>query len=102
MSVGGTKKQCPKCKVITICTAISPTKLGKPSGQRWRKPEHSDISWFRRGLECQTCSHKWLSAEIPETYLTELVELRGALGKSKKMLKAILMNLKKHPIPYLS
>lgn len=84
MSVGGTKKQCPKCNKITICTAVSPSQLGKKSGQRWYKTTHSDINWFRRGLVCQTCSHKWLSAEIPEVFLNELVELRNALGDIKK------------------
>jgi hypothetical protein len=81
---GGTKKWCPKCKQITVCSAIKPSQLGKRSGQRWYKSEHPDINWFRRGLVCRSCSHGWLTAEVKEDFLDELVELRDALKKIKQ------------------
>src|SRR5918912_4283491 len=80
---GGTQKWCPKCKATQVCAAVNATQLGKRSGQRWYKTEHSDIQWFRRGLVCQRCSHTWLSAEVPEEFLDELVELRNALRDIK-------------------
>jgi hypothetical protein len=80
---GGTQKWCPECKETQVCAAVNPTQLGKRSGQRWYKTEHSDIQWFRRGLVCQHCDHKWLSAEVPEEFLDELVELRNALRDIK-------------------
>ena len=80
---GGTQKWCPKCQATRVCAAVNPTMLGKSSGQRWYKTQHSDIQWFRRGLVCQSCRHSWLSAEIPEDFLDELVELRNALSDIK-------------------
>lgn len=85
---GGTKKWCPKCQAVTVCTAKNPSELGYNSGQRWYKTEHSDIQWFRRALVCQTCFHQWLSAEIPESFLDELVKLRDALHDIKSNAEA--------------
>lgn len=81
---GGTKKWCPACKAITVCAAINPSQLGKRSGQRWYKTAHPDLQWFRRGLVCQQCNHEWLTAEIHEDLLDELVELRNALKEIKE------------------
>ena len=80
---GGTRKWCPQCKEARVCAAVNPSQLGYTSGQRWYTTEHADIQWFRRGLVCQTCSHEWLSAEVPEDFVDELVELRGALRDIK-------------------
>lgn len=80
---GGTQKWCPACQQTRICAAVNPSQLGECSGQRWYKSEHSDIQWFRRGLICQHCGHEWLSAEVPEEFLDELVELRNALRDIK-------------------
>ncbi len=80
---GGTQKWCPKCQVVTVCAAVNPSQLGATSGQRWFRRDHSDIRWFRRGLVCKKCDHEWLSAEVPEEFLDELVELRDALSDIK-------------------
>lgn len=81
---GGTQKWCPECGDIQVCAAVNPSQLGHESGQRWYKSEHSDIRWFRRGQICQSCGHEWLSAEVPEEFLDELVELRNALREIKE------------------
>ena len=80
---GGTQKWCPVCKTVRVCAARNPSSLGYQSGQRWYQTEHSDIQWFRRGLVCQHCQHEWLSAEVPEAFLDELVQLRNALRDIK-------------------
>jgi hypothetical protein len=80
---GGTQKWCPSCEEAKVVAAVNPSQLGEKSGQRWYRKDHSDIQWFRRGLVCQTCGHKWLSAEVPEDFIDELVELRDALRDIK-------------------
>ena len=35
-------------------------------------------------MVCQTCEHEWLSAEVPEAFVDELVELRNALRDIKE------------------
>lgn len=76
MSALGTKIYCPSCESVKICRAISPTELGESSGQRYYLPSHDDLRWFRRGRECQTCFHLFLTAELEEEFIDELAKLR--------------------------
>jgi hypothetical protein len=74
---------CPYCRSVRVCEAISTTQLGKPSGQRWYRKGHEDLQWFRRGRRCQTCQKPFVTAEVDEDFLDELVELRTALAQIK-------------------
>ncbi len=76
MAKGGTKILCPECSDIQVCRAISPTELDEPSAQRVRDERHSDLHWFRRGRKCLACGHKFLTGELDEAFIHELVELR--------------------------
>jgi hypothetical protein len=78
---GGTDKWCPNCEKIRVVKAVNSTELGFPSGQHWLNREHTDIHWFRRGQICQTCGQKWLSAELPESFVSELVRLRSFVSE---------------------
>lgn len=85
-ATGGTSMYCKKCEELTVCKAVEPRAV-IPSlsyGRRFYKKEHKDVHWFRRGRECLTCGHLFLSAEVREDFLTELAELRDALGTLKK------------------
>jgi hypothetical protein len=81
----GTKIYCPNCKEFNICKAVSPTTLGKPKAQRWYRTDYQDISWFRRARRCLTCKQSFLSAELDETLLEELIKLREKLAKRHKL-----------------
>lgn len=81
---GGTKMWCPKCQTICACAAVSLTDLGKAPGQRWHRTDHPDINWFRRGRECTDCGHNFVTAEMNENFLGELVTLRNALADVKQ------------------
>jgi ribosomal protein L7/L12 len=80
---GGTKIYCPFCTQVRICQAIPTTELGLPPGQRWYRKDHADIQWFRRGRKCLTCNNSFISAEVDEDFIDELVELRIALASIK-------------------
>ena len=77
---GGTQMWCPYCVKVTVCEGISPTELGKPSGRRWTYKEHEDIQWFRRGRRWLSCNNSFVTAEVDEDFLYELVDLRIALA----------------------
>lgn len=81
----GTRIYCPSCKGFNVCQALSPTKVGKPKAQRWYWREHQDISWFRRARKCLTCNQIFLSAELDERLLDELISLREKLVKKNKL-----------------
>lgn len=90
MAKSGTKIYCPGCESFTVCRAVSPTNIGKPKAQRWHRTDYQDIAWFRRGRECLNCGHKFLTAEVDEAFIEELVELRERLAeKQKTAIKAI-------------
>lgn len=91
----GTSKWCPKCQSVQVCTAVNPSTLGERSGQRWRREGHADIQWFRRGLICTECKSEWLSAELPEKFLDELVDLRNALKEIKQDAESYVKESKK-------
>ena len=80
----GTKIYCPNCRKFNVCQALSPTKAGKPKMQRWYWTAHQDVSWFRRARKCLTCNQIFLSAELDEKLLEELISLREKLGKKNK------------------
>ena len=81
---GGTKIYCPHCEAITVCRAISPGVLTEERGQRLHFTEHEDINFFRRGRECLECGYEFLTAEVDEEFLQELIELRDALKDIKE------------------
>jgi hypothetical protein len=63
---------------------VNPSQLTGQSGQRWRREDHADVNWFRRGRECLKCGHEFVTAEWNEDYVEELVELRDALSDIKR------------------
>jgi len=87
---GGTQKWCPSCEAVRVCTAVSLASFGVASNQRRYFRNHSDIQWFRRALICQKCGHQWLTAELPEEFLNELVQLRNALKEVKANAEAYI------------
>lgn len=84
MAKGGTEIYCPGCKSFSVCRGVSPTNIGKPKAQRWYRTDYQDIAWFRRGRECLDCGHKFLTAEVDEAFIEELVELRERLAEKQK------------------
>src|SRR4051794_7320867 len=73
---GGTKVFCPSCEAIQICRVISPSEMGMESARRFHYTKHRDIQWFRRAKQCLECEGKFVTAEVEEEFLEELVELR--------------------------
>jgi len=92
---GGTKMWCPHCNEVTVCAGINPSALAGHSGQLWYRQEHKDIQWFRRGRKCQRCGKSFLTAEVQEAFLNELVELRDALKDLKANAEAYYEQSKK-------
>ena len=84
MPNGGTKLFCPSCRDFAVCKALSPTALGEPKAQRWYRTDQQDIYWFRRARQCLTCTKIFLTAEIHEALLEELIELRETLAKKNR------------------
>lgn len=85
---GGTDKWCPTCEEIRVVKVVDPSSWGEDRGQRWQHPQHPDLVWFRRGLICQTCGWEWTSAEIPESFVTELMALRNLVFKLRASAEA--------------
>lgn len=80
---GGTQTYCPECGDVQVCQAVLTTQLGVPAGQRWYHVKYPDLQYFRRARRCRECNEEWLTVEIPEEFLDELIQLRGALADLK-------------------
>jgi hypothetical protein len=94
ISKGGTGMWCSYCEAVTTCKAIPAAHVtGKSEDyQQVRNYEggHADIQFFLRGRECLTCTHVFVTAEVDEAFLGELVELRKALSAIKQNAEAYI------------
>ena len=79
----GTKIYCPHCREIRVCQVPQTRGGGLRSSQNVHYPNHPDIQWFRRERFCNDCSNIFVTAEVNENFLTELVSLRSDLSKIK-------------------
>ncbi len=77
---------CKQCGKVTVCKAVDPKQVVATvkSGRRFFRTSHEDLQYFRRGRICLTCNSAFLSAEMREDFLSELAELREALGQIKR------------------
>ncbi|MDZ4858304.1 MAG: hypothetical protein SGI88_04920 [Candidatus Hydrogenedentes bacterium] len=84
MATGGTQIFCPGCKSFSVCKVVPLSSLDKPKARRWYRTDHKDIAWFRRGRTCLKCNHTFLSAEVDEAFIDELVALRDRFIEQQK------------------
>lgn len=70
---------CTECKDITPCRSVNFSEYGLENDRRFYKVDHSDIQWFRRLRVCDNCTSDFVTAEVDERFLDELVKLREAL-----------------------
>ncbi|WP_431236725.1 hypothetical protein ACQ86B_17495 [Mycolicibacterium aichiense] len=82
---GGTQKWCPNCAAVTVVKAIvieaaHTLTIDEPLMQRViYRIGKEEVHYFRRGQQCQDCFHEWLSAEVPEGLIRELVDLKDRI-----------------------
>ncbi len=84
MSKGGPKLHCPKCAALENCRSL---KVSEPTLGRARAlyyKHHKDIQWYRRRRRCNACNHSFLTAEVEERFLDELLELRNRLIERRR------------------
>lgn len=81
---GGTNLYCPYCKEITVCKVIPPREFGQKPEQRWYFEKHPDVHGFRRVRICLSCNFRFVTSEVHEDFLNELVQLRNSLGSVRK------------------
>jgi hypothetical protein len=84
---GGMQLWCPRCAAVTVCKAVNPSLLGKDPDQSWYMEDHPDIQWFRRARICKTCDQEFLTAEIAEAFLDELIQLRETSDELRKYIQ---------------
>ena len=66
---GGTEMWCSNCEILTVCKAISPKEVDYE---------------LESGRRCLNCGIEFITSEIREDFVDELIELREALGEIKK------------------
>ena len=80
---GGTQKWCPSCNSIQVCELLIHHGLATNLDSSGTRQSIRTFAGFVGGSVCQKCEHEWLTAEVEEGFLDELVELRNALKEIK-------------------
>lgn len=94
----GTAIYCSNCKSFTVCKALPNTEMSMPKYQQWEHSDYNDIAGFRRSRSCFRCGHKFLTAEVDESFIHELVDLRNRFTNEQKLIVGIL----KRKTPWLN
>lgn len=69
-----TKLDCPSCKRVVPCKAVTKSRKGQHGRVAW--PDAKDIIWYRRKRKCSHCGHEFVTAEMEAKFLDELRALR--------------------------
>ena len=79
----GTHLYCPACGNVEECPVVSLSEAGEPSQRRLYHIGHEDVNLFRRARKCDACEAVFVTNEVPEDLVNELIELRDALATVK-------------------
>ena len=85
MIKGGPLLKCPRCGQLARCLSVPLAKAEEERSRNLHFTSHQDVSWYRRARECSKCSAVFLTAEIDEKLLHELVALRQRLVKKRQL-----------------
>lgn len=75
---------CPTCKKVAACGEVDSgplTQSHPPGNYYW--PTFPDLHWNRRVRACRECNHQFVTGELDEAHIDELVKLRNALETLK-------------------
>jgi len=83
MNNGGTEMYCRNCETTQFCKKINLSEFGDESylgdcsneQRRWSS-KYPDLQFFMRGRKCLVCKSEFITVEIHESALQELVRLR--------------------------
>ncbi len=76
MNANGTKLFCPNCKDITVCKSVAAVLPGLINSHVSHDSAGDTFLWLRRNRMCKVCKLVFISAEISEEKLAELLELK--------------------------
>jgi hypothetical protein len=73
--LGSSQLYCAQCGEVTECLAIPPELMRHPTTLRKYPRDYLGIYWHRRVRMCLKCKHKFMTAEIDEEKLVNLINL---------------------------
>lgn len=79
MQKGGPLLYCSNCKKLTNCTSVRLREANEDNTRQLHYKYHQDIKWYRRARKCGVCQEIFVTAEINEKFLEELISLRQRL-----------------------
>ena len=85
MTKGGPLLNCPRCGQLAHCLSVPLAKADEDRSRNIYFTAQQDVRWYRRARQCSKCSGVFLTAEVDEKFLDELVSLRQRLIKKRQM-----------------
>jgi hypothetical protein len=73
--LGSVPMYCTQCDEVTECLAIPPELLRYPTAPRKYHRDYPGIRWYRRIRLGLKCKHKFMTAEVEEEKLVNLISL---------------------------
>lgn len=100
----GTRTWCPHCEAIHPTHAAKPEQFGLPRERRNESDKYHDIQWFRRARVCDSCENHFITGELSEDLISELVDLRNRAAemlkpKAERAIRARMWLSRKETIP---
>jgi hypothetical protein len=80
----GIRLWCPECRDITSCHAVRPEQFGLPSARRFEGSKYKDVQWFRRVRSCDDEQHQFVTGELSEDLIFELMQLRDRVAAMQR------------------
>jgi len=83
---GGTIIYCPHCKDVAVC-AVDPNAKENKSPQAKVYTKFDDLRFFQRGRKCNDCNKSFVTLEVDEKIIDELISYRELIPKIFEKLK---------------
>jgi hypothetical protein len=82
--LGSALLYCTQCEEVTECLAIPPELLRHPTTLRKYPRDYPGTHWCQRVRMCLKCKHKFMTAEVHEEKLVNLVSLAALVNYFKE------------------
>jgi hypothetical protein len=82
---------CPKCHGIRACGVVEYREAKDHANQapsaRFFRNDHPDLQWFSRVRKCRYCEETFVTAELEDSFVSELVSLRNDVARMRDELE---------------
>ncbi|MBJ6749893.1 hypothetical protein [Geomonas anaerohicana] len=84
MTKTGPVSYCPRCHRLCTCFSVPLKKAKTEPVRNLYYQLHQDVRWYRRARQCSECHEVFVTAELDQSMLDELILLRKTIIQKRK------------------